>query len=292
MNIDLIKETFDELVNLLISFLIKLRKIFIALFVLIIVIGLLTLTQPGIINAWIGILGTLISTTFSVLISLFVMLYTMKTNRMNQELELIPQIIASNTSFEKLRITQDALWTNDLEKVIGSLPIDLINLGKIGIYDIQGTLTVLNYTIAEQKKTPYETKIIYEKVAIESEIWTAFRDYKFSMDIQKSYTLAPQKKSVLLPADRVTIHLPKEITLFCLLLAHDISNIRKSSFVEQTILDCEIELSFQTVKSNSIKHKFKCAIYINRTDRERETSPFSSKDYFALTGNCVISYIQ
>ncbi|HEO6747461.1 TPA: hypothetical protein VBB13_001171 [Streptococcus agalactiae] len=98
---------------------------------------------PGSTDAWIGFWATIFGTFFSVVFTLFVMLYTLKSDARSREEDKQPIIIASNTEYEDL-ILISGYPNKNFSDIKDKLFINLINLGQTGVHSITGQVTVLN----------------------------------------------------------------------------------------------------------------------------------------------------
>lgn len=166
---------------------------------------------PGSTDAWITFCATIFGSFISVVFTIFVMLYTFRNEENKRLTENLPRIVSSNTTYSDFQFIEDGLPTNDLKYFKNNLYINVYNLGKTGIFDIKGSVQVLN-----DGNNPFlDLKVEDNYIKINNKyanpsIETNNNYFKFNNKLD----LPKQKQNILPSGQTIKIELPHEVTLF------------------------------------------------------------------------------
>lgn len=216
----IIHNVFKELVQLIKEIFNRSKWIlFFSLFLFILVLKLLESIPykiiPGTTDSWLSFWSTIFGSVISIVFTIFVMLYTIRTDENIRLAEKLPMIVPSNSTYSDLQIIEDGLPTNDLIYFTQKLYIDVYNLGLTGIFDIKGTVQVLDNI--SNKNLDVITK--NDKIKINNKYFdpSSINEKKY-FEFNRKLNLPSQQKSILLPGETIKIELPHEITLYLVAL--------------------------------------------------------------------------
>lgn len=166
---------------------------------------------PGSTDAWITFCATIFGSFISVVFTIFVMLYTFRNEENKRLTENLPRIVPSNTTYSDFQFIEDGLPTNDLKYFKNNLYINVYNLGKTGIFDIKGSVQVLNdgnNPFLDLKVEDNYIKINNKYSDPSMEISNNYFRFNNKLDLPK------QKQNILPSGQTIKIELPHEVTLF------------------------------------------------------------------------------
>ena len=187
----------------------------ISLFIFVLILHLLESIScnifPGSTDAWITFCATIFGSFISVVFTIFVMLYTFRNEENKRLTENLPRIVPSNTTYSDFRFIEDGLPTNDLNYFKNNLYINIYNLGKTGIFDIKGSVQVLND--GNNQFLELEVDDNYIKINNKySDPSMYINDNYFRFN--NKLDLPKQKQNILPSGQTIKIELPHEVTLF------------------------------------------------------------------------------
>lgn len=274
MNNQILEDIYEKLKSLMTELLKKTwLYIILALISLCAVIKILELIPfkliPGSTDAWIGFWATIFGTFFSVVFTLFVMLYTLKSDARSREEDKQPIIIASNTEYEDL-ILISGYPNKNFSDIKDKLFINLINLGQTGVHSITGQVTVLNNET--QKELGFQRDETSIKIN-NSYITPGSTISNQILEFPSTILLPSIGKNVLEPGGTIPIMLPNELTLFAFIL-RERSWANKKYFNPKIQIDLEYtnyrneKCYYSFVATISIKSKYEKNIGIKSNDTE------------------------
>ncbi|MGT2666480.1 hypothetical protein ACVRYP_04030 [Streptococcus rifensis] len=225
---------------------------------------------PGTTDAWLGFWGAIIGTFLSVVFTIFVMLYTMQVDKDSREAEKEPIIVASNTEYKELvmfnRDDDGTSMRND-PKIIENNPyFKLANLGSTGIFDIKGTVTVLN-NVGESDGVTIKVENLYV--------------HSYSSDMRNLTFIRKQNlksfaNNSLMPGESVNIEFPPEVTLFSVAGSQNIMKKRPELDFSPEL---EIEIRYKNYKNKEKYYLFRARIEIEKYhvfwNREKSTREYA-----------------
>lgn len=247
-NKDILNDIYKELTKLVYSFTKKYKIIFFYFLICVALIKILECIPlkiiPGSTDAWLSFWSTIFGSFISIVFTIFVMLYTIKNDENKRIAEKLPIIVPSNTKYSDLQIIKNGLPTNELKYFTQKLYIDVHNLGLTGIFDIKGTVQVLdniNNKILDVI-TNNDKIIINNKYFNPSNI---VEEYYF--EFNRNLNLPSQQQSILHSREMIKIELPHEISLYLFaleraILANNDINIEFSPNIK-------INLEFKSYKN-------------------------------------------
>lgn len=247
-NKDILNDIYKELTQLVYSFFKKYKFIFFCLLIFIALIKILECIPlkmiPGSTDAWLSFWSTIFGSFISIVFTIFVMLYTIKNDENKRLTENLPIIVPSNTKYSDLQIIKNGLPTNDLKYFTQKLYINVYNLGVTGIFDIKGTVQVLDNinnkildVITNDDKIIINNKYFNPSIEVE--------EYYF--EFNRNLNLPSQQQSILHSREMINIELPHEISLYLFaleraILANNDINIEFSPNIK-------INLEFKSYKN-------------------------------------------
>lgn len=247
-NKDILNDIYKELTQLVYSFFKKYKFIFFCLLIFIALIKILECIPlkiiPGSTDAWLSFWSTIFGSFISIVFTIFVMLYTIKNDDNKRLTEKLPIIVPSNTKYSDLQIIKNGLPTNDLKYFTQKLYINVYNLGVTGIFDIKGTVQVLDNinnkildVITNNDKIIINNKYFNPSIKVE----------KNYFEFNRNLNLPSQQQSILHSREMINIELPHEISLYLFaleraILANNDINIKFSPNIK-------INLEFKSYKN-------------------------------------------
>lgn len=174
---------------------------------------------PGSTDAWLGFWGAIIGAFLSVIITLFVMLYTLSSDadvRLHEKLEII---VANNSNLKDILILDGYKC---LEKIDSKVYIEFFNLGKSGIYDINYTFSIddLDSIISTTGIHYFKTDKNIFFVEYDEDI-NGKNEKKELRYINDEFKVMSPSNNILLEGDSIKVDLPKELLFLLLLLSEE-----------------------------------------------------------------------
>lgn len=284
-NKDILNDIYKELAKLVCSFTKKYKFIFLYFLIFVALIKILELIPfkiiPGSTDAWLGFWATIIGSFLSVFFTIFVMLYTLKTDQQNREVDKKPIIIPDNTIFSNLVLIDG--YPDSFNDIKNSPFIEIYNLGQTGVFDIHGTVQILDIKNDNNSFTNKNGKIefIYEFTS------SGGTNVKKKLHFNTNLDLPPQEKTILSAGSNLRLKLPKEISFFTFILSehqylHYLANQPKNFSI---IL--EINLIFKDYKGGINNCKFQAELSTREYIVNRPI-PHSNHTTYSINGQILI----
>ena len=253
-NKDILNDIYKELTKLVYSFTKKYKFIFFYFLVFVALIKILELIPlkiiPGSTDAWLGFWATIIGSFLSAFFTIFVMLYTLKTDQQNREADKKPIIIPDNTIFNNLVLIDG--YPESFNDIKDSPFIEIYNLGQTGVFDIHGTVQILEI------KNHYHS-LDYKNGEIEfiSEFTSSSgMNVKKKLQFNKNLDLPPQEKTILSEGSNLQLKLPKEISFLTFILSQHQYFYNLVNPPKNFSITLEINLKFKDYKGGKNNCKF------------------------------------
>lgn len=258
-NKDILNEIYKELTKLVNSFTKKYKFIFFYLLICVALIKILECIPlkiiPGSTDAWLGFWATIIGSFLSVFFTIFVMLYTLKIDQQNRQIDKKPIIVPGNTTFSNLVLIDG--YPESFDDIKNSPFIEIYNLGQTGVFDIGGTVQILHidndYNLLTYKDNQIEFKSKF--------ITSGGSEEKSELKSDKKLALPPQEKTILPAGSNLQLKLPKEISFLTFILSkkQKYSEIKSSRFS----IMLEINLLFKDYKGCENNCNFQAELSTN-----------------------------
>lgn len=283
MNSQIFEEIYEKLKSLILE-LLKKTWVFIvlAIVLLCVIVRLLELIPfkliPGSTDAWIGFWSTILGTFFSVIFTLFVMLYTLESDKKSREDDKQPIIIASNTEYDDLTLFR-GYPNKNFEHIKDKLFINLINLGQTGVHSITGKVTVLNDEIQEDLKFQRDDT----SIKINNQYLTPGSTCSNQvLEFPSTLPLPQIGKNVLEPGGTIPMILPNELVLFAFIL-------RERSWLDKKYFKpkIKIELKYINYRNEECSYSFIATISI-KSKSEKNVGYKSNDMEYRIDGNVFI----
>lgn len=258
-NKDILNDIYKELTQLVYSFFKKYKFIFFCLLIFIALIKILECIPlkiiPGSTDAWLGFWATIIGSLLSVFFTIFVMLYTLKIDQQNREIDKKPIIIPDNTTFSNLVLIDG--YPDNFDDIKNSPFIELYNLGQTAIFDIHGTVQVVEVENDYGLLTYKDNEIGFTSYFTSG---GGCRKEK-NLQINKNLSLPPQEKTVLSAESNIQLKLPKEISFLTFILSQKqyFNSLSENRYKKFSIV-LEINLIFKDYKGYENNCKFRAQL--------------------------------
>lgn len=285
-NKDILNDIYKELTQLVYSFFKKYKFIFFCLLIFIALIKILECIPlkiiPGSTDAWLGFWATIIGTCLSVFFTIFVMLYTLKIDQRNRDIDKKPIIIPDNTTFSNLVLIDG--YPENFDDIKNSPFIEIYNLGQTDVFDISGTVQVLEIN-NDYRLLTYKD----DEIEFESNFYThGGMDKNVKLQFNKNLDLPYQEKTILSAGSNIKLKLPKEISLLTLILSKEqylksLSNTKNKNFS----IKLEINLSFKDYKGYKNNCKFRAELSTHNYSTNNPISKSNHKTY-SIDGKILI----
>ncbi len=258
-NKDILNDIYKELTKLVNSFTKKYKFIFFYLLICVALIKILEYIPlkiiPGSTDAWLGFWATIIGSFLSVFFTIFVMLYTLKIDQQNRQIDKKPIIVPGNTTFRNLVLIDG--YPNSFDDIKNSPFIEIYNLGQTGVFDIDGTVQILHIDNDYKLLTYKDNQIEFESYFTTG----GGLEKKSELKSDKKLALPPQEKTILPAGSNLQLKLPKEISFLTFILSKkqyfdsiDENKCKKFS------IELEINLIFKNYKGDENNCKFRAQL--------------------------------
>ncbi len=284
-NKDILNDIYKELTKLVCSFTKKYKFIFLYFLVFVALIKILELIPlkiiPGSTDAWLGFWATIIGSFLSVFFTIFVMLYTLNTDQQNREVDKKPIIIPDNTIFSNLVLIDG--YPDSFDDIKNSPFIEIYNLGQTGVFDIHGTVRILDIKSDYNSFTCKNGEIEFTYKLTSS----GGTDVKKKLQFNTNLDLPPQEKTILSAGSNLRLKLPKEISFFtCILSEHQHLNYLANNPKNFSII-LEINLIFRDYKGGENNCKFQAQLSTHEYIVNRPIS-HSNHTTYSINGQILI----
>lgn len=284
-NKDILNDIYKELAKLVCSFTKKYKFIFLCFLAFVALIKILELIPlkiiPGSTDAWLGFWATIIGSFLSVFFTIFVMLYTLKTDQQNREVDKKPIIIPDNTIFSNLVLIDG--YPESFNDIKNSPFIEIYNLGQTGIFDIHGTVQIRNIK-------NYYHSFTYKNGEIEfiSEFTSSGgTNGEKKLQFNRNLDLPPQEKTILSAGSNLRLKLPKEISFLTFILSRHQYSYYLANQPKNFSIILEINLIFKDYKGGKNNCKFQAQL---STHKYIEDRPFAHSNHttYSINGQILI----